>query len=208
MVRKLYFGQPWDEPGYPDSWISFEDDPEFSLTGAKSKFCQACLQALKKGLLSYEPRRAIDIGPGAYCFKAVVSIEAMKSPEEARRFLQKHQDDFLPGAAGMHGKVGGGETPGQQQILIHCDNIVQAETYKQSMKGWLKNHHSNPLNSYSTEQGCKHPFLELFGPVASRNQMMLPTSSQAVRTVLDLYLQDSTIASFDPVLGQRWKPPL
>ena len=50
MTRKLYFGQPWDEPGYPDPWISFEDNPEFSLTGAKSKFCQACLYALKKGL--------------------------------------------------------------------------------------------------------------------------------------------------------------
>jgi len=208
MVRKLYFGQPWDEPGYPDSWISFEDNPEFSLTGAKSKFCQACLYALKKGLLSYEPGRGIDIGRGAYCWKAVLGIAGMKSPEEAKHFLEKHQDDFLPGAAGIHGKVGGGEMLGQQQILMHTDNIVKAEIYKESMKEWLRSHHNNPLNSYSTEQGCKHPFLELFGPVSSRSQMMVATSPQAVRNVLDVYLQDSTIASFDPVLVRRWKTPL
>lgn len=208
MARKLHFGQPWDEPGYPDSWISFEDNPEFSLTGAKSKFCQACLYALKKGLLSYEPGRRIDIGPGAYCWKAVLGIEGMKSPEEARHFLEKHQDDFLPAEAGIHGKVGGGEMLGQQQILMHTDNIVKAEIYKESVKEWLKSHHNNPLNSYSTEQGCKHPFLELFGPVSSRSQMMVPTSRQAVRSVLDVYLQDSTIASFDPVLVRRWTTPL
>ena len=207
MVRKLYFGQPWDEPGYPDSWISFEDNAEFSLTGAKSVACQACLNALQKGLLSYVPRHAIDIGPGAHCWKAVVSIEGMNTPQDAGRFLAKHQDDFLPSKSGMHGKLGGGETPGQQQILIHCDNIVQAETYKHSMKTWLTSHHSNLLNSYSTEQGCKHPFLELFGSVPSRNQMMIPASPQAVRTTLDLYLQDSTIASFDPVLSQPRKIP-
>ncbi len=207
MPRKLYFGQPWDEPGYPDSWISFEDNPEFSLTGAKSKLCQACLNALQKGLLSYEPRQAIDIGPGAYCWKAVMNIEGMNSPQEAKSFLEVHQDDFLPSKAGMYGKVGGGEIPGQQQILIHCDDVVQAETYKQSMKRWLNSHHSNLLNSCSTQQGCKHPFLELFGSVSSRNQMMIPTSPQAVRNVLDVYLQDSTIASFDPVLSQRWKTP-
>ena len=208
MVRKLYFGQPWDEPGYPDSWISFEDNLEFSLTGAKSKFCQACLYALKKGLLSYEPGRGIDIGPGAYCWKAVLGIEGMKSPEEARHFLEKHQDDFLPGEAGIHGKIGGREMLGQQQILMHADNIVKAEMYKESMKEWLRSHHNNPLNSYSTERGCKHPFLELFGPVSSRSQRMEPTSPQAVRNVLDVYLQDSTIASFDPVLVRRWKTPL
>ena len=97
---------------------------------------------------------------------------------------------------------------GQQQILMHADNIVKAEMYKESMKEWLRSHHTNPLNSYSTEQGCKHPFLELFGPVSSRSQMMVPTSPQAVRNVLDIYLQDSTIASFDPVLARRWKTPL
>ena len=205
MVRKLYFGQPWHEPGYPDSWISFEDNPEFSLTGAKSKICQACLNALKKGLLSYEPRQAIDIGPGAYCWKAVLGIEAANSPEEARRFLEKHQDDFLPGEAEIHGKIGGGETPGQQQILIHADNIVKAEMYKQSMRDWLRTHHDHPLNSYSTERGCKHPFLELFGPVSSRNrsQRMEPARPEAIPTVLDVYLQDSTIATFDPVLSRR-----
>ncbi len=207
MTRKFYFGQPWDEPGYPDSWISFEDNPEFSLTGAKSKLCQTCLTALQKGLLSYEPRHSINVGPGAHCWKAVVSMEGMNTPQEARNFLQMHQDDFLPSKSGMHGKLGGGETPGQQQILIHCDNIVQAETYKQSMMTWLTSHHSNLLNSHSTEQGCKHPFLELFGSVSSRSQMMIPASPQAVRTTLDLYLQDSTIASFDPVLTQPRKTP-
>ena len=153
MARKLYFAQPWDEPGYPDSWISFEDNPEFSITGAKSKLCQACLHALKRGLLFYERGRGIDIGPGQYCWKAVLGIEAANSPEEAQRFLEKHQDDFLPGAAGIHGKIGGGETPGQQQIMIHCDNIIQAEAYRESMRDWLISHHAHPLNSYFTERG-------------------------------------------------------
>ena len=210
MTRKLYFGQPWDEPGYPESWISFEDNPEFLLTGAKSKFCQACLYALKKGLLSYESGRGLDIGPGAYCWKAVLGMETAKSPEEARRFLEKHQDDFLPDAVGIHGKIGGGEKLGQQQIMIHCDNIVQVEVYKESMRGWLGTHHNHPLNSHSTERGCKHPFLELFGPVSSKNrsQRMEPTGPEAIPTVLDVYLQDSTIASFDPMNLQRRKTRL
>ena len=201
MTRKLYFGQPWNEPGYPDSWISFEDNPAFALTGAKSKFCQACLYALKKGLLAYERGLGIDIGPGQYCWKAVLGMEVANSPEEAQRFLEKHQGDFLPGASGIHGKIGGGETPGQQQVMIHCDNIVQAEAYKESMKDWLRTHHNHPLNSYSTERGCKHPFLELFGSVSCRNrsQRMEPTRPEAIPTVLDVYLRDSTIASLDPV---------
>jgi len=210
MARKLYFGKPWNEPGYPYPWISFEDNPEFSLTGAKFKLCQACLYALKKGLLSYEPTRGIDIGPGAYCWKAVLGIEAANSPEEARDLLEKQQDDFLPDAIGIHGKIGGGEMVGQQQIMMHCDNIVQAEAYKESMKGWLRTHHNHPLNSYSTERGCKHPFLELFGPISSRNrsQRMEPSSPEAVETVLEMYLQDSTLASFDPVNVRRWKTRL
>ena len=85
MARKLYFGKPWNEPGYAYPWISFEDNPEFSLTGAKHKLCQACLQALKKGLLSYEPTHEIGIGPGEYCWKAVLGMEAATSPEEAQR---------------------------------------------------------------------------------------------------------------------------
>lgn len=210
MTRKLYFGQPWDEPGYPDPWISFEDNPEFSLTGAKSKLCQACLYALKKGLLSYETGLGIDIGPGAHCWKAVLGMQAATSPEEARQFLEKHQDDFLPDTAGIHGKIGGGEQLAQQQIIIHCDNIVQAEVYKESMKGWLTAHHDHPLNSYSTERGCKHPFLELFGSVSRKNrsQRMEPTRPEAIPPVLEVYLQDSTIASFDPTNLRRRKTHL
>jgi len=117
MARKLYFGQPWNEPGYPAPWISFEDHPQFLLTGTKSKFCQACLHRLRKGLLSYQPGQGIDIGPAAYCWQAVIGIEGLRSPDQARRFLEDHQDDFLPGEAGIHGKVGGGEAPGQQQII-------------------------------------------------------------------------------------------
>ena len=190
MARKLYFGQPWNEPGYPAPWISFEDDPQFLLTETKSKFCQACLHRLKKGLLSYEPGQGIDIGPAAYCWQAVMGIEGMKSPEEAGQLLEKHQDDFLPGVAGIHGKIGGGEMLGQQQIMMQCDSRSEAQTCRESMKDWLRKHHHHLLNSYSIEQGCKHPFLELFGPLSRRKQRMEPTSPEAIRTVLNVYLQD------------------
>lgn len=193
MPRKLYFGQPWNEPGYPTPWISFEDNPQFLLTSAKTKFCQACLSSLKKGLLSYQPGQSIDIGPGAYCWKAVVSIEGMSSPEEVKNLLQTHQDDFLPGETRIHGKVGGGETPGQQQIMMQCDTPLEADIYKDSMKDWLRKYHSHPLNSYSIEQGCKHPFLELFGPVPHRTPRMVPASPEAITTVLNVYLLNYSI---------------
>ena len=134
----------------------------------------------------------------------------MRSPEEARCFLEKHQSDFLSADVGIHGKVGGGEMPGQQQVMMQCDSALQAEICKETMKRWLRKHHNNPLNSYSTEQGCKHPFLELFGPISriDRSQRMVPTRPEAIRTVLDTYLQDSTIARFDPLHVRRWKTRL
>ena len=196
MSGKLYFGRPWNEPGYPDPWISFEDNLEFSLTGAKSKFCQACLLALKKGLLSYEWGQGISIGSGVSCWKAVVSIEGLKDTAQAQRLLEEYQDDFLPEESGIHGKVGGGEIPGQQQIMMHCDSPLEADAYKEATSEWLRKHHNHPLNSYSAEQGCKHPFLELFGPVSHRKEVMAPKSLEAVRTVLDVYLQDPKINRF------------
>ena len=210
MARKLYFSKPWNEPGYPDPWISFEGNPELPLAGAKFKLCQACLRALKKGLLSYETGRGIDIGPGAQCWQTVVGLEGAKSPEWARHFLEKYQDDFLSGVAEIHGKIGGGEMPGQQQMMIHCDNLGEAEAYKESMQIWLTRHHSHPLNSYSTERGCKHPFMELFGPLSSRNrsQRMEPMRPEAIPTVVDTYLQDSTIATFGLLNVRRRKTRL
>ena len=200
-MRKLYFGQPWNEPGYSYPWISFEDNAEFLLTGTKSKFCQACLHALKKGILSYELGQKIDIGSAVQCWKAVLAIEGARSPEEVRSLLEENQDDFLSGENGIHGKVGGGETPGQLQIMMDCDNIAQAELYKERMGEWLRVHHNHPLNSYATERGCKHPFMELFGPASYRirGQRMKPVRPKAVRTVLEEYLQDSTIAGLGTV---------
>ena len=194
MNRKLYFGQPWYEPGYPDPWISFEDNPEFELTGAKSKFCRACLTSLKRGLLSYEGGGGVNVGPGAYCWKTVIGIEGMQNAERVKDLLIQHQDDFLSGETGIHGKAGGGEVPSQQEIMLHCDSQSQAEAYKDSMRIWLAKHHRDLLNSYSVEQGCKHPFLELFGPVLCRKEWMVPRSSGAVQTVLNVYLQDSALA--------------
>ncbi len=208
MARKLYFGRPWDEPGYPDSWISFEDNPDFSLTQTKSKFCQQCLLALKKGLLSYQPQTTIDLGPGADCWQAVIGIEGCKNPHEAKRFLEDNQDDFLPAKTRIHGKVGGGDMPGQQQIIMQADSPIEARVLKESMKSWLQQQRNHLLNSYYTEQGCRHPFLELFGAIAVRNRNMEPASPQAVHNVLELYLQDSTIASFDPVQVRRRKTHL
>lgn len=202
MTRKLYFGRPWREPGYPHPWISFEDSPEFALTGAKSKFCQACLRALRNGLLSYQQGQAVNVGPGADCWKAVVGIESVKNPEDARRLLEDNQQDFLSADTGIHGKVGGGEMPAQQQIMIDCDSPLQAEICKETMKRWLRKHHNNPLNSYYTQQGCKHPFLELFGPVAHRDTVMKPRSPQAVKSALELYLSDAAISSLNnPPIG-------
>jgi len=74
--------------------------------------------------------------------------------------------------------------------MMQCDSRSEAETCRESMKDWLRKHHNHPLNSYSIEQGCKHPFLELFGPVLYRKQWMEPTSPEAIQTVLDIYLQD------------------
>lgn len=194
MGRKLYFGRPWNEPGYLDSWVSFEDNPEFALTGAKSKFCQACLTSLRKGLLSYKVGQGVDLGPGAHCWKALLGMEGLKDTEEARRLLERYQDDFLAGESEIHGKVGGGETPGQQQIMMHCDNAAEAGAFLEEMTEWLRRHHGNQLNSYSIEQGCKHPFLELFGPVSAREQRMEPISPAVIPKVVGVYLQDKRLA--------------
>ena len=194
MSRKLYFARPWHEPGYLGSWISFEDNPEFALTGAKSKYCQAGLTSLRKGLLAYKVGQGVEGGPGAHCWKAVLGMEGMKDAEEARRFLATYEDDFLPGETMIHGKVGGGETPGQQQIMMHCDTAVQAGMFMEEMKEWLRKHHGHPLNSYSIEQGCKHPFLELFGPVVYRAERMEPLSPEVIPRIVDVYLQNKILA--------------
>ena len=194
MSRKLYFGRPWNEPGYLNSWISFEDNPEFALTGAKSKFCQACLTSLRKGLLSYKVGQGVDIGPGAHCWKAVVGMEGLRDVSQARELLETYQGDFLPGENEIHGKVGGGETPGQQQIMMHCDTASEAGMFMEEMKEWLRKHHGHPLNSYSIEQGCKHPFLELFGPVSQRSERMEPISRAVARRVAEVYLEDEILA--------------
>ena len=194
MSRKLYFGQAWNEPGYLDSWISFEDNPEFSLTGAKSKICQACLASLRKGLLSYKVGRGVDVGLGAHCWKAVLTMESLRNARETQDMLETYQDDFLPGETGIHGKVGGGETPGQQQIMMHCDSASEAGMYMDEIREWLRKHHNNPLNSYSIEQGCKHPFLELFGPVSHRTEKMEPIRPAVIPKVIEMYLKDEIIA--------------
>ena len=94
MSRKLYFGQPWNEPGYLDSWVSFEDNPEFALTGAKSKFCQSCLTSLRNGLLAYKVGHGVDLGPGAHCWKALLGIEGLKDVDTVHllKFLQGYGD--------------------------------------------------------------------------------------------------------------------
>ena len=193
MSRRLYFGQPWDEPGYLNAWVSFEDDPGFALTGAKSKFCPACLSALRKGLLAYKVGRGVDVGPGAHCWKALVGVEGLNNVDGVRALLEEYQDDFLPGENGIHGKVGGGEMLGQLQIMMHCDTAAQAGAYLDEMTAWVRRHHGHPLNSYSIEQGCKHPFLELFGSVAHRAEKMEPVSASVIPGVINTYLQDTTL---------------
>ena len=190
MSRKLYFGRAWDEPGYLGPWVSFEDNPEFALTGAKSKMCQACLAALRKGLLAYKLGEGVNVGPGARCWKALISIEGLQDVEKARALLERYQGDFLPGEKNIHGKIGGGETPGQQQIMMHCENAAEAGVYLEEMTAWLRKFHGHPLNSYAIERGCKHPFLELFGPVPSRTARMEPISTAVIPGVIDTYLQD------------------
>ncbi|NIA07401.1 MAG: hypothetical protein GWP14_07180 [Actinobacteria bacterium] len=194
MDRKLYFGQPWNEPGYLNPWVSFEDNPQFALTGVKSKFCRACLKSLRKGLLSYKVGQGVALGPSMHCWKAVLNMEGLNDPEESRRLLEIYQDDFLAGESKITGKIGGGETPSQQQIMMHCDNAVEAGAYLNEMAEWLRKYHGHPLNSYSVEQGCKHPFLELFGPVSARKQRMEPISPAVIPKIIDLYLQDEQIA--------------
>ena len=193
MGRKLYFGQAWNEPGYLDSWISFEDNPEFSLTGAKSRFCQACLASLRKGLLSYKVGQGVDVGSAAHCWQAVLTMEGLRSAGEAQNLLERCQDDFLPGETGIHGKVGGGETPGQHQIMMHCDSASEAGVCRDEMRTWLRKHHNNPLNSYSIQQGCKHPFLELFGPVSHMAERMEPIRPTVIPKVIDMYLKDEIL---------------
>ena len=117
----------------------------------------------------------------------------MSSPEEVKDLLQTNQDDFLPGQTRIHGKIGGGDAPGQQQIMMQCDSPLEADVCKDDMKEWIRTHHPHPLNSYSIEQGCKHPFLELFGPVSHRTSRMVPTSPQAITTVLNVYLLNYNI---------------
>ena len=192
MGRKLYFGRAWDEPGYLNAWLSFEDDPEFKLTGAKSKLCPACLTSLRKGLLAYKVGQGVYVGPGSRCWKALVGIEGLANVEEVRSLLEEYQDDFLPGESGIHGKVGGGETPGQLQIMMHCDTAAEAGAYIEEMTAWLRKHHGHPLNSYSIEQGCKHPFLELFGSVA-RTEKMKPVSASVIPGVINTYLKDGVL---------------
>jgi hypothetical protein len=58
-----------------------------------------------------------------------LGVEGLKDVEESRRLLETYQDDFLPGESKIHGKVGGGETPGQLQIMMHCDTVAEAGAY-------------------------------------------------------------------------------
>ncbi len=191
MGRKLYFTNTWNENQYPDPWISFDSDPDFSNLNRKGMECDACLSRLYHNLIKYYSNGSHDariyLGEALSCWKAVAALNT-PTLEEARALLEENQHDFLPGREPVYGKITKGR---QNTIVLYSDTNDEMKLMLDGMKEWSSLH--CPAAKIYPARACPNIFSELFGDWNKWEERMRVKKPERIRYVVKEMLGKSWV---------------
>ena len=190
-MRKLYF-QEWTEKTYKGPWFTFDTDPNLKNSRKNMQnYCIGCMSKLLYDMTTACQGELIDLGHAWNCWKPILVLKGVETPEESRDILKANQDSFFPDREEVYGKIGGNENPGEQALIMYARTMDEAQVVRDELESWAGKIHPNSRALIA--RGCNPIHGLLFGDWRKwkRRMPIDPTEEnfQTVRQTLKSYFK-------------------